>query len=66
LLLKFYWHGIFHGINRYAGKNDIENKGLFRLIYNRVGVAGTGRQQQVLATSTVFAANRVLTRIFQK
>jgi hypothetical protein len=55
LLLKFYWHGIFHGINRCTGKNDIENKGLFRLVYNRVGVTGTGWQYLALAGITTDA-----------
>ncbi|MCU7850181.1 MAG: hypothetical protein KZQ89_19775 [Candidatus Thiodiazotropha sp. (ex Lucinoma kastoroae)] len=42
-------HGIFHGIGLYANNNGIENKGLFMLVYNRVGVADTGiwkRQRQ--------------------
>jgi len=37
-------HGIFHGIGSYANNNGIENEGLFRLVYNRVGVTGTNRQ----------------------
>jgi hypothetical protein len=62
-------HGIFHGINRYTGKNDIENKGLLRLVYNRVGVTGTGSnvwQRHALVTSKVFVVNRAWTRIFQQ
>jgi hypothetical protein len=31
-------HGILHGINTYASKNGVEGKGLFMLVYNRVGV----------------------------
>jgi hypothetical protein len=31
-------HGIYNGIGSDANKNGIENKGLFRLVYNRVGI----------------------------
>jgi hypothetical protein len=35
-------NGIFHGIGPYAIYSGIENKGLFQLVYNRVGVATAG------------------------
>jgi hypothetical protein len=31
-------HGIFYGIGSYANNNGIENKELFRLVCNQVGV----------------------------
>jgi hypothetical protein len=31
-------HGICHRIGTYISKNSIENKGLFMLVYNRVGM----------------------------
>jgi len=34
-------HGAFHGIGSYAKNNGIENKGLFMLVYNQVGIAGS-------------------------
>jgi hypothetical protein len=35
-------HGIFHGIGSDDNNNGIENRGLFRFVYNRVGIDACG------------------------
>jgi len=58
-------HGILHGINTYASKNGVEGKGLFMLVYNRVGVERIRNQLKYDKKSTLISnMNCIINGIF--